>query len=52
MKRSRECSLGMAYGDEQRTSVSLQGEHTKLAAPQRSKPITIVETVHHVEQNA
>jgi len=42
----------MAYRDEQHTSVSLQGERTKRAAPQRSTPITIVETVHHVEQNA
>jgi hypothetical protein len=51
LKRSREWRLGMAYRDEQRTSVSLRGEHTKRAAPQRSKPITIVETRHHVEQN-
>jgi hypothetical protein len=42
----------MAYRDEQRTSVSLRGEHTKRAAPQRSKPIAIVEAMHHVEQNA
>ena len=32
LKRNREWRLGMACRDEQRTSVSLRGEHTKRSA--------------------